>query len=325
MENLPKIELHVHLDCCLSYDFVAKRRKISHEDFIKNFVAGDSCSSLTDHLSFVRNELELLQTEIDLRDAIIDLFDQFKSDNVIYAEIRFCPLLHSEKGLSPEEVVKILSDAIVECQELYNIEANLILATLREYSSEQSQLIYDLAKKNKHKKVVAIDLASDEIKYGIGNHIGIYKSAMLDNVNRIAHAGEVKGPESVWETINNLNPSRIGHGVKSIEDSELINYLIEKKIHLEVCPSSNLKSKIYPCLEEHPINELYKKGVSVGINTDGRTMTYTTLNNEYQNLINEFGWEKTDFLKCNINSISASFLENDKKEKYIEQLINSYK
>ncbi|HEX6879140.1 MAG TPA: hypothetical protein VF135_02150, partial [Terriglobales bacterium] len=110
-----------------------------------------------------------------------------------------------------------------------------------------------------------------------------------------------------------LQPTRIGHGVRSTEDPELLDLLRQRMVHLEVCPSSNLQTNIYPEMAEHVLDELYRAGLSVSISTDARTITDITLEQEYENLRRVFGWTDSDFMQCNLNALEASFIPDDLK------------
>ena len=279
--EIPKVELHIHLDCSLSFDVVKKiNPNITKPQFIDQFI-GIKCNSLKDYIKCADRAVELMQTKKELELVTSDLFKQLKEDNVIYAEIRFAPLLHLDKGLSSHEVVKIISQITKKESSKTGIDAGLILCTLRHYSEQQSMETVNLANDFKGSNVIGFDLAADEGGYPIKNHIKAFKFANDNNINGTAHAGEALGPESINETLDQLKPKRIGHGVRSFEDSGLIERLKQENIHLEICPTSNIVTKVYKDYLSHPIDELYKKGLSISISSDGRTISDTNLNKEY--------------------------------------------
>jgi adenosine deaminase len=172
--------------------------------------------------------------------------------------------------------------------------------------------------------VVGLDLAGDEAGYPIQPHVAAYQYARANNLYRTAHAGEAAGTQSVWETLRLLQPSRIGHGVRSTEDVALLDFLRERKIHLEVCPSSNLQTNVYREMAEHALDALYRAGLSVGISTDARTITDITLEQEYQNMRTVFGWRNEEFLQCNLNAVEAAFIPNNVKKRLSERLRDAY-
>ena len=322
--SLPKIELHLHLDCSLSFDVVKQLRPdISEMEYKQNFIAPEKCTGLADILKYTSSGIELMQTGEQLRKVVKGLFVQLKRENVIYAEIRFAPLLHLDKGLSAEDVVEIVTDSVKENSHLTGIKCGIILCTLRHYDEAKSlQTIKLVERYIKNTKVVGFDIAADEAGFPIDSHKKAFKYAIKRDIPRTAHAGEARGAESVWETLVHFKPQRIGHGVRSAEDEELIEFLIKNEIHLEICPTCNIQTDIYKEYSDHPIDFLFKSGVSIGINTDGRSLVNVTLTDEYKKLATTFGWEAEHFYKCNVNALSHAFISNSEKEK-LEQILKS--
>jgi adenosine deaminase len=181
-----------------------------------------------------------------------------------------------------------------------------------------------LAEQFKNTHIVGFDIAADEAGYPIDNHIAAFRYAREKDIPCTAHAGEAKGAPSVRETLDNFHPSRIGHGVRSIEDPALIQLLKEQHIHLEVCPTSNLQTNIYDRIADHPIDRLYRSGVSLGINTDGRTISNTTLDKEYHLVEQNFHWTRADFLNCNLAAVEHAFTSEENKKKLKEMLMQGY-
>lgn len=322
---LPKIELHLHLDCSLSYDVVrALRPSISERTYRDEFIAPRRCTNLADFLKRAPKGFELMQTEEELRAVTADVFQQLQADNVIYAELRFAPLLHLARGMTPESVVEVVDTATSEAMRATGIEARLILCTLRHFSTEQGMITAELVKRFRGTNVVALDLAGDEAGYPIQPHVPAYEFARANNLYRTAHAGEAGGPQSVWETLRLLQPSRIGHGVRSAEDAALIDFVREQQIHLEVCPSSNLQTNVYREMTEHALDALYRAGLSVSISTDARTITDITLEQEYENMRHTFGWTNEEFLQCNLNAVESAFVPDDLKKKLSARLREAY-
>ncbi|EAA2616299.1 adenosine deaminase [Salmonella enterica] len=306
--NIPKIELHVHLDTCISYHCARMLMpSLNLRMFRMHFIAPNKCNDLSDFLSRITPQLDLLQTTCALRQAVDDIFDQLHADGVIYAELRFAPLLHLNQSLTAEEVVETVLGAMHARSQTYGIEANLILCTLRHFSEQQSMETARLVARYLGKGVVALDLAADEARFPLDNHIKAFDFVRSHGGNCIAHAGEARGFTSVNETLDNLNVSRIGHGVRSVEDRATLDRLLQENIHLEVCPGCNIVCNVYPSIGEHPVNALFHEGISLSINTDARTVANTTLNQEYQRLHHIFGWKDEEFLTCNLNAALASF------------------
>ena len=318
---LPKIELHLHLDCSLSYAAVARLdESVSLEEYRREFIAPPRCTNLADFLTRAPRGFKLMQDEAALAVVVEDLFEQLAADGVIYAEIRFAPLLHLERGLTPEQVVAAVDRATEASIRSSGIHARLILCTLRHFDREQGLETARLVEQFRGSRVVALDIAGDEAGYPIDAQVPAFHYAIDHGLHRTAHAGEARGPDSVWETLREFQPSRIGHGVRSIEDPALVAHLIRERIHLEVCPTSNLQTGIAQEFAEHAVDELYRAGVPLSINTDTRTITNITLTEEYRNLEEHFGWTDADLVACNQAAMDAAFIEESTKIALRERL-----
>lgn len=324
-KELPKIELHLHLDCCLSFDVVKIiDPNITPDIYNKSFIASSNCSSLSEYISCADKAIELMQTKDNLELIIEDLFKQLKDDNVIYCEIRFAPLLHCEKGLDPEKVMHIVCESALLNSKKYNVDYGLILCTLRHYTKEQSMKTIKLVKEFSLNGVVGFDIAADEAGYSLDNHVDAFNYAKENKLNITAHAGEAKGSESIWETIENLHATRIGHGVRCTEDSGLVNFLAENNYHLEICLTSNLKTKTFNNFLEHTLNQINDSSISLSLNTDGRTISNTTLSKEYLIAYKEFNWDLKKLKKTNLEAIKFSFSSEETKDKLIKIINSSY-
>ncbi|MBC7849241.1 MAG: adenosine deaminase [Chitinophagaceae bacterium] len=322
---LPKIELHLHLDCCLSFEIVQQLNPgISYHDWYQSFVAPPKCTDLADYITRAIKGIELMQTKEQLRLVTLDLLRQLKADNVIYAEIRFAPLQHLAHGLSPADVVDAVNYAIIEGNAMYEIETRIILCTLRHYSSDQSMQTIRLVEQFKNTMVVGFDIAADEAGYPIDEHIAAFEFAKKSGICCTAHAGEAKGSDSIRETLAYLKPTRIGHGVRCIEDAAIMNQLKEQDIHLEVCASSNIQVDVFPTIQDHPIDAIYKSGISMSVNTDARTITPVTLSAEYEMLQREFDWKLSHFLKCNLEAVRHAFISNEVKTVLSAKIKSAY-
>jgi adenosine deaminase len=326
MTQLPKVELHLHLDCSLSYAAIARLAPgVTHDEYLREYVAPARCTNLADFLDRAPKGFLLMQDEPALTLVTEDLFQQLRADGILYAEIRFAPLLHMQGGLTAERVVEIVNQAVERSSLETGIEARLILCTLRHFDREQSLETAELIEAFRGSRVVALDLAGDEAGYPITAHVKAYEYAQQHNLFRTAHAGEALGPESVWETLRLLNPTRIGHGTRSIEDAELVQYLRQNRIHLELCPSSNVQ--IIPSfaeLEQHPIDKLYRADVSLNINTDTRMLTPTTLTREYDEVSRAFGWGREDFYRTNLMAVEAAFVDDAVKAELRKEIARGF-
>jgi adenosine deaminase len=324
-KSVPKVELHLHLDCSLSFATVSRiDPSVTEQEYRQDFVGPAKCTNLAEFFARAPRGTALMQTAEHLRLATGDLFEQLQNDNVIYAEILLVPYMHTARGLAVENVVEIVDDAVTRASQATGIAAGIILSTLRHYSSQQSLATVKLVERFKGSRVCGIDLGAYEAGFPIFAHISPFHYAELNAIPRTVHAGEARGAESVWEVLKHLHPSRIGHGVRSIEDPVLIEHLRKERIHLEVCPTSNVQIDLCETYADHPINAFYDTGLSVGVNTDTRTIANVTLTQEYERLHQAFGWNGNHFLHCNLNAISAAFAPTDVKQRVAARLRAGY-
>lgn len=325
MPSLPKVELHLHLDCSLSYKAVSRLRPgTTPEEYQHIFVAPGKCRDLAEYLTRAPHAVALMQSEQALRLVVADVFEQFAADNVIYAEIRFAPLLHLERGLTPEKVVEAVHTEVGKQIAETGIEVRVILCTLRHFSGELSLQTVSLLETFRGSTAVALDIAGDEAAFPLAPHQPAYQYAHDHGLFVTAHSGEASGAASVWETLRLLKTKRLGHGVRSAEDPALLDFLKEQDVHLEVCPTSNVQTSICASIKDHAVDRLYRSGVSLGINTDCRTISQTTLNQEYQQLQETFGWGEDEWWKCNRHALNAAFIPDDVRQRLAKRLDQAY-
>jgi adenosine deaminase len=323
--ELPKVELHLHLDCSLSYEVVSQiDPSITLERYRTEFIAPRKCVDLADFLARAPSSYPLMQTEEQLRLVTLDLFEQLRRDNVLYAEIRFAPLLHTERGLTPRQVVASVEAATAEAVRNTGIEARILLCTLRFYSTAQSLETVRLVEEFRGTYVAGFDIAADKPGNVIDAHIPAFQYARDNGIPFTAHAGETRGAVIVRDTLQHFGPSRLGHGVRSIEDPSLVERLRQEQIHLEVCPSCNVQTDIFDTYADHPIDSFYRAGIPVSVNTDARTLVNITLSQEYEKLHQTFGWDAQDFFQCNRNALQAAFVPEDVRDKLLARLAEGY-
>lgn len=301
---IKKIELHLHLDGSI-------REETANEILGKkcDLKAKDKCEDLNEYLEKFEIPSIILQTKENLERVAYELVQDLKKDNVIYAEIRFAPLKHLNGGLTLDEVI----NAVLKGLSKVDIETNLILCMMRNDNFDDNKKVIDLA----HKYNFPIDLAGAEAIFKTKDFKELFEYAKSLNVPFTIHAGEADGYDSIKAAID-FGAKRLGHGIKIIDYPDLINEAKEKGVTLEVCPTSNVQTNAINKLENHPIKKLYDMDVNVCINTDNRTVSNVTLEDEYKKLKETFNFTNEDFLKMNLMAIEASFSKD--KEKLIKQL-----
>ena len=324
--ELPKIELHLHLDNSISYEGLRRLKpSVTEEEYRRTYVAPMPCVNLNQFLSCAPRHLELFQSTEALQILVDDVFRQLHRDGVVYAELRFAPLLHTARGLSAESVVATVAAETNRLITMTGIHARLILCTLRHFTAKDSARTARLVEQFRGEGVAAFDIAGDEAGFPVQPHVDAFAYAYERGIATTAHAGEGRGSESVWETLALLRPRRIGHGVRSAEDPKLVQHLRDTRVHLEMCPSSNIQIvESIPAWSQHPIGRLYEAGVSLSVNTDTRTLTPTTLANEYALLQEHFHWAKADFLATNLAALDSAFIGQDLKNALRARLESAY-
>ena len=322
--DMPKVELHTHIDCSLSHETVARLGvDLTPEEYRQNFVAPERCKDLTEYLACIDPALKILQTKKSLEFAIDGLIAAQAAENVLYAELRFAPHLHLERGLGLDDVMETVLQAIRISGSRYNVECGLILCTLRHFTEQQSLEVADLTLRFADQGVVALDLAGDEANYSIAPNIAAFKQVREAGGNVIAHAGEASGADSVLETLDLLQAKRIGHGVRSVEDMALVERIVAEVLHLEICPSCNIQTGIFSEITRHSLPKLLDIGVNISLNTDGRATNGASLSSEYQVVSDAFGWSDHIFLDLNRNALNASFA-SDRVKSSVNSQIDDY-
>lgn len=326
LRALPKIELHSHLDCALGFDAVhAIDHRISRDEYEARFVAPRETESLAEYLTYTFNYREILQSEGALRIAVQDVFAQMQRENVIYGELRFAPLIHTAGDLDAEEVVRTVADETVTQTAMTGIEANVILCTLRDFTAAQSMQTAELVREfARTTPVAAFDIAGDEVAHPLERHLRAFHSVRAAGLGITVHAGEAGGPGSVREALDHTGTRRIGHGVHSIEDATLVDRLVRERIHLEICPICNVQTNAVASIDDHPVDRLYRRGVSVGISTDTRGVTANSLTEEYETLQQAFGWTLEDFGRVNRYALEAAFVDDEVRGRLAGLLDEAY-
>ena len=310
---MKKIELHLHLDGSLNVDYASK---LLDRD-CKDEMIGSNSTSLADYLKRFDLPIDLLQDYDNIIDFCYLLGKDLVKDGVIYAEVRFCPLFHN-KSISVDRVITAIRVGFSRVEDL---KVNLIFCMMRHFSFEDNLRIINLAKKYLGNGCCAIDLAGSEAQFPTSDFEELFEIATKENIPFTIHAGEADGPSSLKSAIK-FGTKRIGHGVRCVEDEEVVKLIRDNNIYLEVCPTSNIDTKAFSSMKEHSIKKLDEEGLLVTISTDNRTVSNTTLTKEYAILQDTFNFTEEDFLRFNLNAIEAAFISEEEKEELRRRLIS---
>lgn len=322
-ENLPKIELHCHLDGSLRPETIidiAKKEGIDIPSFDRSEIKGQitaplKCTALNDYLKAFAIPNLVMQSKESLRRVTFELFEDAAAENVKYMEVRFAPVLHMLKGLEIEEIIQSVIDGIRDAEQKYDIKGNVILCCMRHMSADKA---FEVVKKGREflgKGVVAIDLAGGEEEGFSRKFVEPIALARKYGYRVTIHAGETGIGKNVLEAVELLGAERIGHGVFIKDCPEAYRIVKEKNIALEICLASNVQTKAVNSFREHPIYDFYKDGIKVTLSTDNRTVSDTNMTKEFEIAFKEFNISYEDYKQIYYNSVEASFADLETKER----------
>lgn len=327
-ENLPKIELHCHLDGSVRPETIidiAKEEGISipyydTENIRKEVTAPAECKSLDEYLKRFEIPILVMQSKSSLRRITFELLEDASKENVKYIEVRFAPLLHIKKGLTLEDVIESVLAGINEAEMRYDIKGNIILSCMRFMTVDKAFEVVEAGRKYLDSGVVAIDLCGSEGEGFCEKFIEPIALARDYGYRVTIHAGETGIGKNVLEAVELLGAERIGHGVFIKDCANAYNIVRDKGITLEMCPTSNIQTKAIDTFKNHPIYDFHKAGIRVSVNTDNRTVSDTNMTNECQILLREFSINFEEYKQIYLNSVDAAFVNDEMKEwlkKYI--------
>lgn len=320
--NLPKIELHCHLDGSVRPETIidiARKEGVNIPSYdvevIKNMVTAPiECTSLNEYLERFKLPISVMQSKESLRRIAYELLEDSAKENIKYIEIRYAPLLHIEKGLTIEEIIESVLKGIKEAEEKFDIKGNLILSCLKTMPVESIFDVIEAGRKFLGKGVVAVDLAGAEEPGFSHRFIEPISLAKKYGYRITIHAGENGVGKNVLEAVELLGAERIGHGVFIKDCSEAYSLVKNKGVVLEICPTSNVQTKAVADIKDHPVYNFHKDGIKVTLNTDNRTVSGIDLSGEYNLVAKNFGLTYEDYKQIYNNSVDAAFCDLETKE-----------
>src|SRR5690554_3884329 len=323
IERMPKSDLHVHLDGSMRLETIlelAEKQGVTlpdnattPEQLAKAIHMGEICEDLTDYLKAFDVTLSVMQTEEALYRAAFELAEDNALEGVKYMEVRYSPLLHTEQGLSFPVIVEAVGEGLREAKRRYGIMTGQIICGIRHITPESSLRLAELCVVFKHKGVVGFDLAGAEMNNPAKDHREAFYLVRNNNVNLTIHAGEAYGPESIHQAIHLGGAHRIGHGTRLREDGDLLNFLNDHRIPLEVCLTSNVQTRAAKSFESHPLPFYMSYGLRCTINTDNRLITDTTMTDEYWRAVQHYDLNIGDLRKLMIDGFKSAFMPYRKK------------
>jgi adenosine deaminase len=328
LARLPKAELHVHLDGSLRPETIwelAEAQNVelpadSEEAIGRWFRRELPERDLVGYLARFDVTTSVMQTEEALERIAFELFEDAAAENVWYLEVRYAPILSTKRGLSPRQVVDAVQRGLVRGQKEYpRTQAYQIICGLRHFEPERALRMAALAVEYKGRGVLAFDLAGAEVDNPAKRFREAFYLVLNANLNVTVHAGEAYGPESIHQALHWADAHRIGHGVRLREDEDLLEYVRDHRIPLEMCPTSNVQTGAVDSIEEHPIREYFDRGLRVTVNTDNRLMSDTTMTQELALLVEHLGFDLEEIKKLLLNGFKSAFLRYPERKALIGQ------
>ncbi len=330
----PKVLLHDHLDGGLRPATVIElAAEQGHtglpttdpDDLAAWFTRGADRKSLELYLEGFAHTVAVMQTPEALERVAYEAAADLAADGVVYAEIRFAPELHVEQGLSMDEVLQAVQSGFARGTAEHPIVIGTLVTAMRH--AAHSREVAELAMRHRDAGVVGFDIAGAEAGFPPTRHLDAFQLIQRENSHITIHAGEAFGLKSIWEALQFCNAERLGHGVRIVDDIEgqqlgrLAAFVRDRRIPLEMCPTSNVNTGAAPSLAEHPINLLKDLRFRVTVNTDNRLMSGVSMSSEFQAMVDTFGWTLEDLRWVTINAMKSAFWPFDERLALIDDVI----
>jgi adenosine deaminase len=334
LHALPKVDLHRHLEGSLRLQTLAE---IAQEhgidlpsydiEYLRPFVT--VTNEEPDFHRFLE-KFRLLQRFYPSRAAVeriaYEAVADAAEDNIKYLELRFNPLAQARvQGFSLDEVTTWICGAVAKAQRDYNMRVNLILSIRRDVSLDVASEIADLAAAHLRDGVVGLDLTGDEVGYPADRFVDVFQQARREGLGVTVHAGEAGGADNVRQAIELLGAQRIGHGIRAIENSQVVHLLQERKVALEICPTSNLQTGAVRQFGQHPLMDLLALDLRVTINTDDPSVSDTTLTDEYVVAMLTMGMTLAQIKRAIVIAAESAFLPSEERSQLVEWFRNEFK
>ena len=339
IRSAPKVLLHDHLDGGLRPQTVLElAREIGYDDLpgdnveelTRRLTEGAHRGHLEIYLDAFRHTVAVMQTTDALRRVAAECAEDLAADGVVYAEVRFAPELHTERGLSLDEVVEAVLQGFRDGSSGRGITVYALLTAMR--TAARSLEIAELAVRHRDEGVVGFDIAGAEAGWPPSRHLDAFQYIKRENFHITIHAGEGFGLPSIWEAVQWCGTERLGHGVRIVDDIEitpegsvhlgrLAAYVRDRRIPLEMCPTSNVQTGAAPSIALHPLRLLRQLQFRVTVNTDNRLMSQVTLSSEFHKLVQEYGYGWSDVEWLTVNAMKSAFAGFDERLRLINTVI----
>ncbi len=327
LHRLPKTELHVHLDGSLRpqtlLDLAQEHGKSlptsDVDELAASMLAADT-HNLEEYLAKFATTISVMQHADALERVAFELAEDNARENVRYLEVRYSPALHTEEDLPLMETVEAPLRGLARAESEYGIKTGIIICGIRNMDPATSRDLADLTVAFKGRGVVAFDLAGAEYNYPAKKHRDAFFTVINRNMATTIHAGEAYGPESIHQALHYCRANRIGHGTRLYEDPDLMQYVNDFRVPLEICLTSNVQTRGVASYAEHPLRLYYDKGLVVSLCTDNRLMSGTTVTNEYVMAHEHMGFTWEELKGIARMGFRSAFLHADEKAEMLTRV-----
>jgi adenosine deaminase len=326
----PKADLHCHLDGSMRLstllELATEQGKLdllpasTESELTEILKTIDASETLESYLSWFRYSIPVMQTAAALERIAFELAEDNATENVRYLEVRFAPILCTRENLSLEKVLEAVRAGLQRAEDKYPIIARIVVCGLRDRMESASLMQAEVAVKLRDKGVVAFDLAGGEAGNPPKHHLHAFYYARNNLLNLTVHAGESWGPDSIRQAVFYCGAHRIGHGITLGQDPELMQYFVDHQIPLELCPTSNVQTKVVESYEAHPIRTFVDAGVPVTVNTDNRLFSRTTVTDELLKVHTRCGVGAKDLREVALNGFRYAFLHWERKQGLLREV-----
>lgn len=327
LRQLPKTDLHVHLDGSLrpetmielAREYNVKLPTWDTEE-LRDYMYVRDARNLVDYLARFDTTLSVMQTAEALERIAYELAEDAASENVRYMEVRYCPVLNIQAGLSLNEAVEAPLRGLRRAEQDFGIRTAVIICGLRNMSPGTSTELAELTINHRNRGVVAFDLAGAEENNPAKKHREAFYLVVNANIAATLHAGEAYGPESIHQALHYCNANRIGHGTRLFEDRDLMQYINDFRIPLEICLTSNVQTRAVNDFSDHPVRLYYDEGLVVTLNTDNRLMSGTTVTEEFWRAHEHLGFTWDELCDIAIMGFESAFMPYQEKIAMVERM-----
>ena len=320
--EIPKAEIHVHLEATITPNLCRKFAAKNNVNLPNNIFGNKYAYDWTDFYDFIKKYdlvTSVIHTPEDYRELTYTYLKECASNNVLYVEAMISSTHAKLKGMTYHSFLDGIYDASQQAESDFGIVSRFIMNGIRHLGPDSVYTTAQEVLNNPYPHLIGFGLAGDELHFPPTLFIKTFDMLKEAKFPITVHAGEWDGPENIRNAMNLLHPTRLGHGVRSIEDSDLVKEIIERDIVLETCPTSNIATKIYENYESHPVKKLFDAGVKITVNSDDPPFFNATIAGEYEVMAN-LGLVEKELISLTRNAIESSFCEKSTKEKLLIKL-----